>query len=263
MENSGLTKNAVLKPSCWVIPTSIGSLFALVLFSLSVLLGGVGCTQASFGVPGNSTTDKQCFGPNGLPAVRDASGKCVFVVPNPGQPNPGVTPFPTATPTPTPTPANPGGGGTTPVVPPNPPASTCPALGCQQEGIDIVCNVPVGGTLDVVAGASYPAGFPSGLPAMGLGAPNLGYIPVDWPFTCTAAGLDRAVGMGNSGAGEKICEVNFDNTNTSAAMGRASYRLKASSTLQAGPQLYQFGFTCNYGCTVLHPGFKVRIVCTN
>jgi hypothetical protein len=243
-----------------MIPTSIGSLLAIALFSLSVLLGGAGCTQNSYGVPESKPAEKQCYGPDNLPVVRDANGKCVFVVPPPVGPNPTTTP-------PNPVPTIPGGGPGTPTATPAPtptlapPAPSCPALGCHQEGVETVCNMPVGGTLDVVAAASYPPGFPSGLPAMGLGAPNLGYIPVDWPFTCTASGLDRAVGMGNSGVGGKICEVNFDNTNTSAAMGRSSYRLKADPTLQPGPQLYQFGFTCNYGCSVLHPGFKVRIVC--
>ena len=291
MEFLGATRDAGTKQNSWisaclpcVLPGSIGSLFLLGLMALSILLGGAGCTQNSVSVPKQASTDKPCYGPNGLPAVRDASGQCVFSVTNTGG-NPQIIPVPSPG-------AGGGGGGTTgggtvgggttgggtvgggtggstggssgggTVITPTPtPTPRCPSLGCQLEGAEIVCNLPPGGTLDVVSSASYPPGFPQGLPAMGLGAPNLGYIPVDWPFTCEAQGLDLAVGSGNSGAGGKICEVNFDHTLQWVAQGRAAYRLRADASLQPGPQLYQFGFTCNTGCTPLHPGFKVRIVC--
>jgi hypothetical protein len=210
----------------------------------SLPVNGV-CTCPATGLqsPDSGTCPTMCVEPK----VPDGQGGCGCPSNLPVEIN-GVC-YAATTPTPTPTPA--------------PNNTTCATIGCHEEAGIQVCNVQPGGNFTVAGTAHYGAGFPTILPALGLGAPRLGYIPPGFPFTCTAAGGERAVGTGNSllpGVDGRICEINFDNKNFTSATGTATYTVFAAGNAEPSDTLlYDFGLNCNYGCTWDQADFKVRI----
>ncbi|MFA5791965.1 MAG: hypothetical protein WC884_02920 [Candidatus Paceibacterota bacterium] len=109
---------------------------------------------------------------------------------------------------------------------------------------------------------TWGAGFPSPLPAMGMGQPGLGYIPSSYPLTCAASSSYPGSGPGNSGAGGKICEITFDET--TAGSGSAFYYIYVDAGATRGER-YLMGLTSNGGSNTLAQDFYVRVkplVCT-
>jgi hypothetical protein len=109
-----------------------------------------------------------------------------------------------------------------------------------------------GSSLTVTGTLEWDAGFNSPLPAMGLGAPGLGYIPADYPMTCTASG---GVGGGNSN-GSSICERTFNST--VAGSGTASFTINVSPGAPRG-EVYSLGLTSNGGSNVKEKNFNIRV----
>jgi len=125
------------------------------------------------------------------------------------------------------------------------------------DGLAVVCVAP-GGAVVVPGTLSYPPGFPDGLPAMGLGAPMLGYLPESYPLACTPIGCDLAIGDGNSeGSGGAICEIAFDNTLDDVAIGSAAYVVTVDA--DAAPGDYRLSLLANAGATPQTPDVWLRV----
>jgi len=137
--------------------------------------------------------------------------------------------------------------------------------GCPIRSGDTLetCDVEPGGFfMTADATLEWGAGFPSPLPAMGMGQPGLGYIPPSYPLTCAAASSYPGSGPGNSGAGGKICEITFDET--TAGSGSAFYYIYVDTGATRGER-YLMGLTSNGGSNTLAQNFYVRVkplVCT-
>jgi hypothetical protein len=207
----------------------------LIIVTATALLtvGLIGCSKVSF----DSTQTPQ---PPKSPVV--------VPVPTPAAVTPTLPvsfPAPTATPTPL------------------PPQVQCPQAGCKVENGVKVCDVAPGQSISFSASAEYPSGMPSLLPAMGIGAPLLGYFPADYPITCVPQLGQNAIGFGNSGAGGKICEVSFNNSFMQNSLGSATYTLLISSSAQVSAQMFAVGYTCNHGCMPQDNGFYIRVSCQN
>ena len=128
---------------------------------------------------------------------------------------------------------------------------------CPQtiNGLPAICIAP-GRTYAVNGTIRYNPGWPSGLPALGLGAPKLGYIPIGYPFTCSAVGGTNSIAVSNTASG-KICESIFTNANTATITGTASYTIAADANAPTGD--YLFGLTTNTGATAVEPDFYIRV----
>jgi hypothetical protein len=125
----------------------------------------------------------------------------------------------------------------------------------KRDGLDVFC-LPPGGTHLTRGTIVYGAGFPDGLPALGLGAPLLGYIPVSAPFTCVAKGGTRAISDHNVADG-KICEAIYENRVTSEVRGTASYVVTAAANAPEADTL--FGLNANTGARWEEPNFYLRV----
>jgi hypothetical protein len=101
----------------------------------------------------------------------------------------------------------------------------------------------------------YLPGMPDGLPAMGIGAPKLGYIPEASPFTCLATRGANGVKEDNTASG-KICEVIFDHAVTQATTGTATFTIVADPGASG---TYPFGLNANAGTTWDEPDFYLRV----
>ncbi len=149
-----------------------------------------------------------------------------------------------------------------PENPPPPPPSDAAApvdsgvvAACdQKDGLAVYCMTP-GGTYRTGGTIAYGPGFPEGLPALGLGAPGLGYVPATYPFTCEAKGMRFATSEQNVVG--KICEAIFENMIVENVQGSAVYTVTAAP--DAGPGDYPFGFQTNVGATALTPSFWLRV----
>lgn len=133
-----------------------------------------------------------------------------------------------------------------PTQPPGP-------CGTASDGLQIIC-VNASGSHTAQGTINYGSGFPTGLPAMGMGAPNLGYIPISYPFTCAATDGTLSVSVNNT-AGGKICEVIFNNA--IPGTGDATYTITADANAPKGD--YIFGLNANAGATVAEPSFYIRV----
>ncbi|MBS2020229.1 MAG: hypothetical protein JST00_45640 [Deltaproteobacteria bacterium] len=125
-----------------------------------------------------------------------------------------------------------------------------------KDGLDVYCLAP-GQSFTTKGTITYGPGFPSGLPAMGLGKPGVGYLPADYPMTCTASPGARGLAPPNNSGGGKICEVRFDNTNTATATGTASYVVSIPPSAPLAD--YAFGLVATNGTTVTEPAFYLRV----
>lgn len=135
-------------------------------------------------------------------------------------------------------------------------APTGPTTCGLMNGLNVIC-MRAGETFAAASSVSYGPGFPTGLPAMGLGKPALGYLPNDYPLTCTAkAGLKGL--SANNTAGGKICEVVFDNNVAQTTTGTATYDIKVDPGAALGT--YEVAYTANTGATPAVSGFFVKIL---
>jgi hypothetical protein len=125
----------------------------------------------------------------------------------------------------------------------------------EKDGLEVFCVAP-GGSHRTSGTIVYGAGFPDGLPALGIGAPKLGYIPVSYPFVCQAKGGAGAISDHNVADG-KICEAIFENTVSAEVSGKVDYVITAG--VDAGTGDYLFGLTTNVGARFLEPNFWIRI----
>jgi len=123
------------------------------------------------------------------------------------------------------------------------------------DGEAVYC-IGRGDRIEATGTIAYGAGFTGQLPAMGMGPPGVGYIPVNVPFTCVATAGDRGKPPNNGPTG-KTCEVSFDNTNTQTVIGTAKYTLRADDN--AGNGTYRFGLTSNAGTSIVEPPFYLKI----
>lgn len=126
----------------------------------------------------------------------------------------------------------------------------------EIDGAAVFC-VARGDRIETTGTITYGPGFTGALPAMGMGQAGVGYMPVSFPFTCEATGGDRAKSPPHNTAGGKICEVSFDNTNTTTVTGTAKYRIQAEN--DAGNGVYLLGLTSNAGTTIAEPPFYLKI----
>lgn len=132
-----------------------------------------------------------------------------------------------------------------------------PAACDQLDGLAVYCVAP-GGSLMVPGAVSYDVGFPEGLPALGVGAPGLGYILESTPITCEPLGCDHATGLGNSPlAPGKICEVAFDHDVAGPTIGTGVYTITVGDDAPAGD--YAMGYVTNVGAVALDPDFWIRV----
>lgn len=120
-----------------------------------------------------------------------------------------------------------------------------------------VCVDP-GGSFTANGTVSYSAGFPSPLPAMGIGSVSggsvLGYFSGFPVASCNASG---GSGQGNSN-GSTVCEVTFNDSN--AGTRTATYSITVSSSAVRGSR-YTIGIRTNPGggANVLEDNFDVQI----
>jgi hypothetical protein len=120
-----------------------------------------------------------------------------------------------------------------------------------------------GQTASVAFSLLYGPGFSSGYPTMGIGAagigytPNIGYIPLAYPFTCLASGGANSVGNLNIVNGAD-CNAIFNNNVSGQTTGSATYTITANS--DAAPGYYAFGANSNYLSQVIESDFCVEVV---
>jgi hypothetical protein len=124
-----------------------------------------------------------------------------------------------------------------------------------MNGLFVIC-MRQGETFEAFASLTYGPGFPDGLPAMGLGKTELGYLPVDYPMTCVAKGELHAKSVNNT-AGGKICEVVFDNKVDASTKGTGTYTIKIDDGAKLGT--YDVSYLANTGATPEVPGFYVKV----
>ncbi len=125
-----------------------------------------------------------------------------------------------------------------------------------RDGLEVYC-LARGQKFGTTGTLTYGTGFPAKLPAMGLGKPALGYLPADYPMTCIATPGTRGLSPPDNSAMGKICEVSFDNTNTTTVTGTASYVVTIANDAAFGD--YVFGLTANAGTTIKEPSFWIRV----
>jgi hypothetical protein len=124
-------------------------------------------------------------------------------------------------------------------------------IGCDSD-VDI-CIAP-GESFSSSAYIEFTSGFPSELPAVGVGVPGLGYFSSDFPLAgCSASG---GYGPGNSTSDGYICERSFNNPN--AGSGTAYFTISIREDAVPGTR-YNIGYTTNGGSNVLSESFVVQI----
>jgi hypothetical protein len=128
-----------------------------------------------------------------------------------------------------------------------------------RDGLSVYC-LPPGGSMVMRGEVDYPAR--SSIVALGVGSVtqdgfNLGYFSTNDPFTCQPTGCMNATGYGNSGVGGAICEVTFDLTLPTDAVGTALYTITAKPDAPSGD--YRVGFQANYVWHIVTPSFYLRV----
>jgi len=119
------------------------------------------------------------------------------------------------------------------------------------------CDVEPGGYMTSTGDLEWKAGFFSPLPAMGMGAPGLGYIPSGYSgITCAAGSSYPGYGYGNSTSDGKICEITF--STSYAASGSAYYYIYVAPGSTRGSR-YQMSLTSNGGSNTKNVDFYVRV----
>ncbi|MCL5775001.1 MAG: hypothetical protein M1333_02185 [Patescibacteria group bacterium] len=137
--------------------------------------------------------------------------------------------------------------------------------GCQILPGDSLqtCDIDPGGTLGPFVGTmDWQAGFPSPLPAMGMGSEtSYGYLPGTVPLGCTSSTAYPGATLGNSGVptgfgGDQICEVAFNSA--FAGVGQGQYMFYASPSATPGQRYYMHLSSHNPYPPVITP-FYIRI----
>ncbi len=117
-----------------------------------------------------------------------------------------------------------------------------------------------GDTLTGTGTLTWTAGFVGGLPAMGLGSPGSGAVPLSYPFDfCSASSsypgnINPHPNFNTTTA--RICEIEFNTPY--AGTGTASYNIRASANAVRG-SVWAFGLNANGGSTPLEKDFNIRI----
>lgn len=119
------------------------------------------------------------------------------------------------------------------------------------------CDIDPGDYMTANGTLQWGAGFPSPLPAMGMGAGSLGYIPESYNgIYCSAGSSDFGTGPGNSTQDGKICEITFNNPNPGT--GNAWYNVYAEAGATRGSK-YLMGLASNGGSNTMQVDFYVRV----
>ena len=136
--------------------------------------------------------------------------------------------------------------------------------GCVVRDSDVLetCDVEPGSYMTADGTLSWGAGFPSPLPAMGMGLPpGSGYIPSGYPLNCAAGSSYPGTGPGNSFSGGfyggSICEITF-NSPVAGSGGTAWYHIYVAPDAVRG-QKYLMGLASNGGSNTLQQDFYIRV----